>query len=166
MIIVVSAVHMSTFHFKDDLIHDFVTKEQLDSGGVSNRPLHDLAMCLEHMRVGCMSYALRSSRSVVYERNTASCLYRAPKERNTQILEDIKYEDLHILRDHYEGKQNRLNEHCAMRCSEAAKKGEKAFRVQEATEDDLLKCTPKRPSRSFKLALKNVHWNDMSIAHA
>ena len=27
----------STFHYKDGLIHDFISKEKLDSGGVSNR---------------------------------------------------------------------------------------------------------------------------------
>ena len=55
----------STFHFKNGLIHDFVTKEKLDSGGVSNRPLHDLAMCPAHMRVGCMLYALSRSRCMI-----------------------------------------------------------------------------------------------------
>ena len=69
----------STFHYKNGLIHDFITKEKLDSGGVSNRPLHHLATCLEHMRIGCMLYALRRSRCIVYELKTDYCLYRKPK---------------------------------------------------------------------------------------
>ena len=51
----------STFHYKNGLIHDFVSKERLDSGGISNRPLHDICFCLEHMRVGSMLYALKQS---------------------------------------------------------------------------------------------------------
>ena len=57
----------STFHYKTGLIHDFVLKQKLDSGGVSNRYLHDLCMCSEHVRVGSMLYALKQSRCVIYE---------------------------------------------------------------------------------------------------
>ena len=148
------------------MIHGFVTKEKLDSGGVSNRPLHDLAMCSEHVRVGSMLYALKQSRAIVYELKTDSCLYRPPKRRKTQILEDIKYSDLHALRGRFEGEAKtkyRLDEHSSMQPSEAL---EKVFRVQEATEDDLLKCNPNRPGRSCKLSLKSIQWNDLSMEQA
>ena len=52
----------STFHYKNGLIHDFISKEKFNSGGVSNRYLHDLCMCKEHERVGSMLYALKQSR--------------------------------------------------------------------------------------------------------
>ena len=154
----------STFHYKNGLIHDFITKEKLDSGGLSNRPLHDLAMCSEHVRVGSMLYALRRSRCIVYELKTDSCLYRPPKRRKASVLEFITYQNLNTLRCRFEGPQNRINEYCAMLCAPQCE--ERIFRVQEATEDDLLKGNPRRPSRSFKLALKKVHWNDLSIEEA
>ena len=50
---------------------------------------------------------------------------------------------------------------CAL---QRAKKG--FFRVQAAVEDDLLKSNLKRPSRSCKLVLKNIQWNDLSIVDA
>ena len=36
----------STFHYKNGLIHDFILKERLESGGVSNRYLHDVCTIL------------------------------------------------------------------------------------------------------------------------
>mgnify|MGYP001454115674 CR=1 FL=1 len=141
-------------------------KEKLDSGGVSNRYLHDLCMCSEHVRVGAMLYALKRSRCIVYELKTDSCFFKPPKRRKTSVLEDITYQNLNTLRDRFEGPHNRLNEHCTM-CS--SQYDEKVCRVQAAVEDDLLKSNPRRPSRSFKLTLKNVlplGWNDLSIEEA
>ena len=43
---------------------------------------------------------------------------------------------------------------------------EKVFRVQAAVEDDLLKSNPKRPSRSCKLNVKSIQWNDLSPTDA
>lgn len=154
------------FHYKNGLIHNFVSKERLDNGGVSNRPLHGLCMCLEHMRVRTMLYALKQSRAIVYELKTDSCLYRPPKRRKTQILEDIKYKDLHTLRGRFEGEARhkyRLDEHSSMHPSEAL---EKVFRVQEATEDDLFKCNPNRPARKCKLVFSIRSWHDLSVAEA
>ena len=153
----------STFHYKNGLIHDFVLKEKLDSGGVSNRYLHDLCMCSEHVRVGSMLYALKQSRCILHELKTDSCLFRPPKRRKICVLEDITYQNLNTLRDRFEGPHNRLNEHCAMCPSHSE---EKVFRVQDAVEDDLLKSNPKRPGRSCKLTLKSIQWNDLSIADA
>ena len=147
----------STFHFKDGLIHDFVLTEKLNSSGVSNRYLHDLCMCSEHVRIGSMLYALKQSRCVIYELKTDSCLFRPPKRCKTCVLADIKYQDLHVLRDRFEGAHNRLNEHCAVCPSQSE---ENVFRVQNAAEDDRLKSNPKMPSRSCKLNVKSIQWND------
>ena len=43
---------------------------------------------------------------------------------------------------------------------------EKVFRVQIAVEDDRLKSNPKRPSRSCKLNVKSIQWNDLSPTDA
>ena len=55
----------STFHYEGGSIMDFVLKEPLESGGISNRPLHDMAMCQEHVRLGTALYALKRSRCIV-----------------------------------------------------------------------------------------------------
>ena len=99
----------STFHYKDGLIHDFVLKEKLDSGGVSNRYLHDLCMCSEHVRVGSMIFALKQSMCIVYALKTDSCLYRPPKRRKTSVLDFVTYQNLNTLRFRFEGPHNRLN---------------------------------------------------------
>ena len=39
-------------------------------------------------------------------------------------------------------------------------------RVQDAVEDDLLKSNPERPTRSCKLIVKSIQWNDLSIPDA
>jgi hypothetical protein len=52
----------STFHYDGGQILDFLVKEPLLSGRISNRPLHDLAMCSEHIKVGTMLYALKRAR--------------------------------------------------------------------------------------------------------
>ena len=46
----------STFHYEGGSILDFVIEESLVSGGISNRPLHDLAMCQVHVRIGTALY--------------------------------------------------------------------------------------------------------------
>ena len=153
----------STFHFENGSIMDFLVKERLDAGGISNRPLHDLCMCAEHVRVGTMLYALKRARCVVYEIKTDSCLYRPPKRRKQSILIDITYKDLHTMRDRCEGKANRLNDWCQMRPSEV---DEKVYRVQEATEADRMKTCPMRPSRTCKLTLPSLHWKELPIDEA
>ena len=35
--------------------------------------------------------------------------------------------------------------------------------MQDAVEDDFLKSNPKRPTRSCKLTMKSIQWNDLSI---
>ena len=110
-----------------------------------------------------MLYALKQSRCILYELKTDSALFRLPKRRKTCVLQDIKYHDLHALRDRFEGRQNRLNEYCAMCPSQSE---ENVFRVQNAVEEDLLKTNPKRPSRSCKLNVKSIQWNDLSTVDA
>ena len=130
------------FHYEGGGINDFVLKEPLLTGGLSNRPLHDLAVAQEHVRLGTALYALKRLRCPVYELKTGSILFR-PLKRAKLGLRDITYENLHAQRDVYEGTgSRRLNELCALPQS----LGHGAvFRVQTATQDDWLRCDPKRP---------------------
>ena len=106
---------------------------------------------------------MQKSRCIVYELKTDSVLCRPPKRRKARILEDIKYQDLHSLRDRFEGKEKRLNEHCIMQASDV---NEPVFRVHEACEDDLLKTNPNRPRRSSKMDVSSPTWKDLSIEDA
>ena len=55
----------TVFHFEGGGINDFVIKEPLLTGGLSNRPLHDLAMGQEHVRLGTALYTLKRLRCPV-----------------------------------------------------------------------------------------------------
>ena len=96
----------SVFHYEGGSIYDFVQKEPLVSGGLSHRPLHDLAMAQEHVRVGRALYCLKRLRCPVYELKTDSILYRPAKRAKTSLV-DITYESCHLTRDHFEGSGNR-----------------------------------------------------------
>jgi hypothetical protein len=50
-------------------MYDFVTEERLLSNA-STRPLHDLALCTEAVRVGQMLYCIKQCRAVPYELKT------------------------------------------------------------------------------------------------
>ena len=83
-------------------MYDFVLQEQLCNGGISNRPLHDLAMGQEAVRLGTTFYVLKRLRCPVYEIKTDSILYRAPKRTKLSIA-SLTYENLHGARDMFEG---------------------------------------------------------------
>ena len=67
-----------TFHHGDGLVYDFITSTKL-VGNASCRPLHDLCMCTEAVRMGQMLYSLRQASAVVYECKTDSVLYKPLK---------------------------------------------------------------------------------------
>ena len=152
----------STFHYGTGIIHDFVLKEQLCNGGVSNRPLHDLAMGHEHVRLGTALYTLKRLRCPVYELKTDSILYRAPKRAKLSVA-SLTYENAHSTRDLFEGKAQRLNQGCMLPPWQGSGP---VFRVQTATEDDFLKCMPKKPTRAHDLSLTPVTWCELSIEEA
>ena len=61
------------FQYADgERIFDFVTSESLVSN-TSCRPLHDLALCTEAVRVGQLLYVLRQARALPFEFKTDSC---------------------------------------------------------------------------------------------
>jgi hypothetical protein len=85
------------FHCADDeTIYDFITSDVLLSN-VSCRPLHDLALCSEAVRVGQMLYCIRQRRAIPYELKTDSCQFRLQKRR--EVVLSLRHCDLHELRD-------------------------------------------------------------------
>ena len=88
----------SVFHYEGGVIHDFVAKELVSNGGISNRPLHDLAMSQEHVRLGTALYVLKRLRCRVMELKTDSVLFRANKQANAAI-QSLSYSNMHSCRD-------------------------------------------------------------------
>ena len=67
------------------VINDFVVKTLVNNGGISNRPLHDLAMGQEHVRLGTALYVLKRLRCPVYELKTDSILFRSTKRAKVAV---------------------------------------------------------------------------------
>ena len=65
------------FHYEGGAINDYVVKSRL-ANAASHRPLHDLCMGTEAVRVGQMLYALKCQRCTLYELKTDSVLFRPP----------------------------------------------------------------------------------------
>ena len=103
----------NAFHYGSGTIYDFVIKEQVSNGGVSSRPLHDLAMGQEHVRLGTALYALKRLRALVYEIKTDSVMYRLAKRAKLGVA-SLEYQVLHETRDLFEGRSRRLNQGCAL----------------------------------------------------
>ena len=68
----------STFHYNGGYIYDFLTRVKLVTNA-SCRPLHDLCMCTEAVRVGQMLLALKLANAIPYELKTDSVLFKAKK---------------------------------------------------------------------------------------
>jgi hypothetical protein len=127
----------------DTVVTDLITKTKLVTT-TSLRPLHDLCMCTEAVRVGQMIYTLKRQRCTIYEFKTDSVLYRPPKRARTDALETLCFKDR--LRDLFEpAGQRRLDEYCSLPVPDS---DELVFRVAAATEADLLKMNPGRPARA------------------
>ena len=81
-----------TFHHEGGLVYDFITTTKL-IGNASCRPLHDLCMGTEALRVGQMLYTLKQARAVVYEIKTDSVMYkplkRTPPKMSQSIFSDM-----------------------------------------------------------------------------
>ncbi len=86
--------------FEGGAVTDNIAKTRLAST-TSMRPLHDLCMCTEAVRVGQMIYALKRQRSTSYEFKTDSVLFRPLKRARTEALETLRFRDLD-LRDRFE----------------------------------------------------------------
>ena len=125
-------------------ITDYVVKTKILST-TTLRPLHDLCMATEAVRVGQMLYCLRRQRATIYEIKTDSCLYR-PLKRAKPILEELTFNKLHV-RDIFEpaeAGQMRLDQLYTPLLSDSELL---VYKVEDATERDLMKMNPAPPKR-------------------
>ncbi len=88
----------SAFHYGDgdkQFIYDFVTRTKLISNA-SCRPLHDLCMCTEAVRVGQMLLTAKMAKGIPYELRTDSVTFRPQKRRKIE-LDKVTYRDLDTI---------------------------------------------------------------------
>ena len=150
-----------TMHYDGGFVIDYITKTRIVST-TSLRPLHDLCMCTEAVRVGQMLYCLRKSRAPVYEIKTDSVLYRLSRSRD--VLDPMTFEDVARVREVFEGpNQRRLNQY---HTPAAQTSKEKVFRVQNAVEKDLMLMNPQHPRRQVSYTPPDLTWRDVTEEEA
>ena len=66
-------------HYEGGNVVDYITKTHMRSV-TTMRPLHDLCMSTEAVRVGQMLYCLQKQKATIYEINTDSILYKLKKK--------------------------------------------------------------------------------------
>ena len=114
------------------------------------------------MRLGTALYALKRLLCPVYQIKTDSILFRAPKRAKLGIA-SLTYENVHSTRDLFEGRAQRLNQGCTLPAWQGTGP---VFRVQAASEEDWLRCNPKKPTRAHALSLTPATWCELSIEEA
>jgi len=145
----------SVFHYgESQYVFDFMTTTKLVSNS-SCRPLHDLCMCTEAVRVGQMLLALKLAGAIPYELKTDSVLYKPLKRRRVELGE-LTFRSLDTLYTRANPLARPAVQLAAV-CSD-----EKPFRVKKAVERDLMKMNPEPPLRSWELKLKPRVWEELS----
>ena len=110
----------------------------------SLRPMHDLCLSSEAMRVGQILYCLHRQSAQVLELKTDSVLYR-PMKRAKLVLQNLEFQHMSRLRDQFDPvRQKRLDQYTCMAVSTS---GDSVYRVQVAEEKDLMKMQPQGPRR-------------------
>ena len=111
-----------------------------------------------------MVYCLKKERATIYEFKEDSVLYRPLKRMKTTVLADIAFRDLSTLRDRYEGRHNRLNQHSAMTPIPA---DDKVYRVAQAQASDLMRCEPNLPKREAAAPeIPDLDWRELQREQA
>ena len=139
-------------------------------GGQSKRPLHDVVLSTECVRMGMALYMLERMsipKRCILEMKVDSVLFVAGKRAKDKIMKNIgttKYADLHDLRDHYEGRYgSRLDELCSLKRVDS---DAEVYRVHEATDKDFMKGAVEAkvdPSRApFAIESYTQEWKDLS----
>jgi hypothetical protein len=149
------------FHYGangEHIMYNFVSEERLLSN-TSTRPLHDLALCTEAVRVGQMLYCIQQSRAVPYELKTDSCLFRPLKRRKVE-LSTLRLCELHLLRDRHEpaDRMRRLDDRCPMTPNPSP---EFVFRCSAAKERDRMISDPGLPERRAQRPETAMAWHDL-----
>ena len=140
----------STFHYQGGLVYDFMSRTALVSN-TSCRPLHDLCMCTEAVRVGQMLLALKLASAIPCEIKTDSVLFR-PKKRQRVDLTQLTYRDLDTLYSKGYPLARPPVQLTAI-CSET-----RPFRQAPATDKDLLRGEFAAPKRAGELLLRARSW--------
>ena len=149
------------FKFDGGSVTDYIMRTELTTT-TSMRPLWDLCMCTEAVRVGQMLYVLKKQRAQIYELKTDSVLYKLPKNKKG-VLETLTFKDLSV-RDLFEpAGQRRLDQHCTLL---QVPSDELVFRVSAASGGDPLMCDPKGPRRSGAYTHTVATWRDLTEAEA
>jgi hypothetical protein len=131
-------------HYPGGVCTDLIVKTRLKTT-TSMRPIHDLCMCTEAVRIGTAIYALKRQRATIYEFKTDSILYRPLKRARHDVLETVRMRDLDLrVRFEKTSGERRLDDHHDLRTIDS---DELVFRVEDACERDPMKMEPKRPSR-------------------
>jgi hypothetical protein len=145
-----------TTHHAGGVVTDYITKTRLATP-CSHRPLHDLCLCTEAVRFGQMIYCLTQQRATMYEFKTDSAMYR-PLKRSKPCIEELTFNTLRV-RDRFEpsGGALRLNEYHRLPLHGSE---QQVFRVQAATERDLMKMVPALPERHATLEIPPRVWKD------
>ncbi|MCP3955732.1 MAG: hypothetical protein GY697_26485, partial [Desulfobacterales bacterium] len=125
--------HRDTFYFEGGSVCDFVSVTRLTSN-TSCRPLSDLCLCTEAVRVGQILLELRRVRATPCECKTDSVLY-IPLKRTKPQLASLRFRDLNSLRDAGDNMRP-LDQHGMLR---PIPSDEPVFRVSQATERDLMR---------------------------
>ncbi len=145
-------------------MYDFITSTRLVSNS-SCRPLHDLCMCTEAVRMGQMIYSLRQARAVVYEFKTDSVLYK-PLKRTPPKLAELRFRDLDTLRNQLEPSAQGARRLDERHLVSPIPSDELPFRVLAATQRDLMKSTPQLPSRAWSLVERPRAWTTLAAEEA
>ena len=141
-------------HYDGGNVVDYVTRTHMRSV-TTLRPLHDLCMSTEAVRVGQMLYCLQKQKAIIYEIKTDSVLYKLKKKAD--VLQSLTFKDLKV-RERFEA-NNCLNQHYDPLIPDSDLP---VYRVAGACERDLLKMDPKMPTRNQALSLPAMVWNDLT----
>ena len=145
-------------------MYDFITTTKL-IGNASCRPLHDLCMGTEALRVGQMLYSLKQARAVIYEIKTDSVLYK-PLKRIPPKLAELRFRDLDTLRAQLEPSARGAKRLDERHLVSPIPSDDNVFRVMAATEADLMKSTPQLPNRTWDLKDYPHNWRTLSADEA
>ena len=125
----------------------------------SHRPIHDLCLSVEAVRVGQLLHVLRASGAIPMELKTDACMYRPLKRRKADVA-TIRFRDLDTLRAQYTSARGtkKLDQFCLMT---PIPSDETVYRVYQAEERDKLRVeAPTCPKRRGQQLEGRGAWMD------
>ena len=80
-------------HYDGGFVTDYITRTHMRSV-TTLRPLHDLCISTEAVRVGTMIFCLAKQKATIYEIKTDSVLYKLKKKAD--VLQGLTFKDLKV----------------------------------------------------------------------